>query len=135
MVIVDSSVWIDYFADRLTPEVAALDALFGSERVAVGDLALCEVLQGIRHERQFRCVRGKLLALSVLQMGGTDMALEAARNYRTLRQLGITVRGTIDCIIATYCIEHGHVLLHNDRDFDAFEEHLGLRVLHPQPSS
>ena len=128
MLIVDASVWIDFFADRDTPEVDLLDRALQREPVGVGDLTLCEVLQGIRSEEQFRRVRDELLRLGVIPVVDTDIALKAAQNYRSLRRRGITVRRTMDILIATFCIEHGHVLLHNDRDFDGFEEHLELRI-------
>jgi hypothetical protein len=129
MVIVDSSVWIDLFAGRTTPQIALLDDLADHETIGVGDLVVCEVLQGIRSQDQFDRFRRVLLGLPVFTIGGTHIAVAAAANYRALRQRGLTVRGTIDCLIATFCIERGHTLLHNDRDFDPFEQHLGLRVL------
>jgi predicted nucleic acid-binding protein len=98
--------------------------------VAAGDLMLCEVLQGARSPREFERIKRELLALDILPMAGAHSAVAAAHNYRDLRRRGITVRGAVDCLIATFCIENGHVLLHNDRDFDPFEKHLGLRVLH-----
>jgi len=129
MLIVDASVWIDFFADRDTPEVELLDRALHREAVGVGDLTLCEILQGIRSDRQFRTVRRELLGLDVMPVVDTDIALKAAQNYRSLRRRGITIRKTMDALIATFCIEKGHVLLHNDRDFDPFEEHLGLQVV------
>jgi len=129
MLIVDSSVWIDYFADRDTPQVRILDEVLDGEQVGVGDLILCEVLQGIRDERQFETVRQQLLNLDILPVCDPHIAVQAARNYRRLRERGVTVRKTIDTLIATFCIEKGHRLLHNDRDFDPFEEYIGLQVL------
>lgn len=129
MVIVDSSVWIDSFADRQTPQVRLLWDLLAEERVALGDLMLCEVLQGARSETEFRRIRDRLLALDVLEMVSVPTALAAAQNYRYLRNRGLTVRKMVDCLVATFCILHEHSLLHNDRDFDAFQEHLGLRVV------
>ncbi len=96
----------------------------------LGDLILSEVLQGIEDEREFTLVHDQLMAFPVLSMGGPVLAVASARNYRRLRRQGFTVRKTIDCLIATFCIENGLVLLHNDRDFDPFERALGLRVLH-----
>ena len=128
MLMVDTSVWLDFFADRDTPEVQILDRAIDREPIGLGDLTLCEVLQGIRSDRQFRRVRDELGGLGVVPVVDTDIALKAAENYRSLRRRGITIRKTIDTLIATFCIEKGHVLLHNDRDFDPFEEHLGLRV-------
>ena len=129
MVIVDSSVWVDVFAGRETDRIVALRELSPRQHLAVGDVMVCEVLQGIRDAKEFERVRKVLLSLEVLQIVEASLAVAAARNYRTLRRKGITLRGTIDCLIATFCIENGHVLLHNDRDFDAFERHLGLKVL------
>ena len=99
--------------------------------IAIGDLILAEVLQGIRDDSQFSFVLHRLADFEMFEMGGSELAIASARNYRLLRKRGITIRTTIDCLIATFCIENGHTLLHNDRDFDAFEEHLNLRVLHP----
>lgn len=130
MVIVDSSVWIDYFADVRDSRTNWLDDRLGLQPIGLTDLILCEVLQGFRDEFTFARVRKELLLLQVLDAGGPDMAVAAARNFRFLRQKGHTVRKTIDCLIATFCIESGHVLLHRDRDFDPFEKHLGLRVVH-----
>jgi len=129
MLIVDTSVWVDYFADRDTPQVHILDGAFVREQVGVGDLILCEVLQGIRDEKQFELVRQQLLKLDVLPVCDPQIAVQAARNYRRLREMGITVRKTVDALIATFCIEKGHHLLHNDRDFDPFQQHLGLQVM------
>ena len=129
MVIVDTSVWIDLFAGRDTPQVRILRQISAHQRIGVGDLMVCEVLQGVRDQRQYGRVRGVLRGLELLQIGGISIALAAAHNYRVLRQKGITIRGTIDCLIATFCIENGHVLLHNDHDFEPLEDHLGLQVL------
>ena len=129
MILVDSSVWIDYFRGTKTPQADRLDALLGSEPIAIGDLILTEVLQGFVTEREFNDARKLLLALDMVVLGGADVAVEAARNYRKLKGLGVTVRKTIDTVIATRCIVSGHVLLHSDRDFDAFERHLGLRCV------
>ena len=129
MILVDSSVWIDYFRGTATPQANRLDGLLGSEPLAIGDLILTEVLQGFATEREFNDARKVLLALDMVVLGGADVAVEAARNYRKLRSLGVTVRKTIDTVIATRCIVSGHMLLHSDRDFDAFEQHLGLRCV------
>lgn len=127
MILVDSSVWIDFFRGATTPQTERLDALLGSEPLAVGDLILTEVLQGFSSEKDFNQARRLLTALEVITLGGADMALQAARNYRTLRAQGVTIRKTIDTIIATRCIEDDLALLYSDRDFDPFVEHLGLR--------
>jgi len=129
VILVDSSVWIDYFRGTPTPQANRLDGLLGSEPLAIGDLILTEVLQGFATEREFNDARRVLLSLDMVVLGGVDVAVEAARNYRKLRNLGVTVRKTIDTVIATRCILSGHMLLHSDRDFDAFEQHLGLRCV------
>ena len=128
MILVDSSVWIDYFRAANTPQVEILDGLFGTSRLAIGDLIAAEVLQGVRDEREFNLVRRTFDAFDRLELGGYEIAVKAARNFRVLRGLGVTVRKTIDSIIATRCIEDGITLLHADRDFIPFAEHLGLRV-------
>lgn len=129
MILVDSSVWIDYFRGSVTRQTEKLDRLLGSEPLAIGDLILTEVLQGFVEERDFSRARRMLGALTLVELGGESVAIQAARNFRTLRSLGVTVRKTIDTVIATRCIEGGYDLLHSDRDFDPFAEHLGLRVV------
>lgn len=129
MILVDSSVWIDYFKGIDSPQTEKLDNLLGQEPLAVGDLILTEVLQGFSDERDFQQASRLLTSLEVVELGGQAVALQAARNFRALRNLGITVRKTIDTIIATRCIESGYELLHNDRDFEPFSKHLGLRVV------
>ncbi|WP_373538864.1 PIN domain nuclease [Chamaesiphon sp.] len=126
MIIVDSSVWIDYFNGKDIPEVATLDRLLETELLAVGDLILVEVLQGFRHDRDYQTAKRLLTSLTVFEMLGTGIAMKSADNFRDLRKKGITVRKTIDVIIATFCIEHGHELLFSDKDFAPFVEHLGL---------
>jgi predicted nucleic acid-binding protein len=126
LILVDSSVWIDYFRGAATPEADRLDALLGTEPVAIGDLILAEVLQGFASERQFGQALAMLRSLEPITIGGQDIAEQAARNFRTLRAKGVTVRKTIDTLIATRCIEDGLPLLYSDRDFDPFVEHLGL---------
>lgn len=106
-----------------------LDRLLGEELLAVGDLILTEVLQGFGSERDFNQARKMLTSLTVVELGGQEIAVQTARNFRKLRNLGITVRKTIDTVIATRCIESGYELLHSDRDFDPFAKHLGLRVV------
>lgn len=129
MILVDSSVWIDYFKGSITAQTEMLDRLLGHEPLAIGDLTLTEVLEGFVDERAFNQARRMLTSLTIVELGGQDIAIQAARNFRTLRRLGITVRKTIDTIIATRCIESGHDLLHSDKDFDPFVTHLGLRVV------
>jgi predicted nucleic acid-binding protein len=126
LTLVDSSVWIDYFRGAATPEADRLDALLGTEPVAIGDLILAEVLQGFTSERQFAQTLAMLRSLEPITIGGQDIAEQAARNFRTLRAKGVTVRKTIDTLIATRCIEDGLPLLYSDRDFDPFVEYLGL---------
>jgi hypothetical protein len=129
VIVVDSSVWIDYFSGRAMPETDLLDGLLGTERLLIGDLILAEVLQGFRSDSDFHQARSHLEALEFRPMAGREIAIAAAQNYRTLRVKGLTVRKTIDAMIATFCIGEGHLLLHGDRDFDGFERHLGLRVV------
>ena len=129
MILVDSSVWIDYFKGTITAQTEKLDSLLGHEPLAIGDLILTEVLQGFAGETDFNQARKMLTSLDVVDLGGQEVAVQAAKNFRTLRCLGVTVRKTIDTVIATRCIESGYDLLHNDRDFDPFARHLGLRVV------
>ena len=129
MILVDSSVWIDYFRGTITAQTGRLDRLLGREPLAIGDLILTEVLQGFHNERDFHEARRMLTSLTVVELGGREIAIQAANNFRALRRLGVTVRKTIDTVIATRCIESGYHLLHNDRDFDPFARHLGLRVV------
>lgn len=131
MTLVDSSVWIDYFRGTATPEAEKLDALLGTEPVATGDLMLAEILQGFVSDRDFNQAKKLLSSVTIVEMVGHDIAIQAARNFRTLRARGITVRKTIDTLIATRCIESGLILLYSDRDFDPFVEHLGLRSAMP----
>jgi predicted nucleic acid-binding protein len=126
MVIVDSSVWIDYFNGRDIPEVVKLDRLLETELLGVGDLILAEVLQGFRQDKDYQTAKRLLTSLTVFEMLGVEMALKSADNFRDLRKKGITVRKTIDVMIATFCIENGHELLFSDKDFTPFVEHLGL---------
>ena len=129
MILVDSSVWIDYFRGTPTPAARTLDALLNVEKIAVGDLMLAEVLQGFRSDADFKAARKVLAAFAVVEICGRDIAIQAAQNFRKLRVLGVTIRKTIDTLIATRCIEEGIYLLHADRDFDPFETHLGLKVI------
>ena len=127
MILVDSSVWIDYFRGAATPQTERLDSLLGSEPLAIGDLILTEVLQGFASDRDFNQAKKLLTSLVMVDLGGQDIAIQAAKNYRKLRASGITARKTIDTVIATRCIAGGYTLLHSDRDFDPFVTHLGLR--------
>jgi predicted nucleic acid-binding protein len=128
MILVDSSVWIDFFNGRETHQTDALDNLLGQEPVLIGDLILTEVLQGFRRDADYRKARALLDTLELRQLGGKAIALAAADNYRRLRRRGVTPRKTIDMMIATYCIAHGLQLLHSDRDFDGLEKELGLMI-------
>ena len=129
MILVDSSVWIDYFRGSPTTQTATLDRLLDSEMIGIGDLILTEVLQGCKFDTDFNKVRRQLSRLEFIVLGGADVAVEAARNFRKLRSMGITMRGTVALVLATRCVVSGHRLLHNDRDFDAFEIHLGLQCV------
>jgi len=131
MVIVDTTVWIDYLGGVVNREAAWLEIALSRERLALTDLILSEVLQGIRDDAAFERARNDLLKFKIFASGGTDLALAAAQNYRNLRRQGFTIRKTIDCWIATFCLLSGHTLLHRDRDFDPFEKELGLAVVHP----
>jgi len=126
VIMVDSSVWIDYFRGTPTPQTDRLDALLGTEPIVMGDLILAEVLQGFASERDFNQALKLMTALVVVNLAGRDIAIQAARNFRHLRAQGVTVRKTIDTVIATYCIENELPLLFSDRDFDPFVDHLGL---------
>lgn len=128
MWIVDSSVWIDYFAGKVTPQTDLLHSALGWQAIGLGDIILCEVLQGYRRQEDFDAARTALLQFPVYRIGGIAIALKSAESYRALRRQGITIRKTIDCLIATFVIERGFTLLHSDRDFEPFELHLGLRV-------
>ncbi|WP_068637567.1 type II toxin-antitoxin system VapC family toxin [Thauera butanivorans] len=127
MILVDSSVWIDYFRGNATPQAEKLDSLLGVEPIAIGDLILAEVLQGFTAERDFNQARTLMASLVIVDLCGRDIAIQATRNFRSLRTLGVTVRKTIDTVIATHCIENGLPLLYSDRDFDPFVTHLGLQ--------
>lgn len=129
MILVDSSVWIGYFNGAITPATEKLDRLLSTDHLAVGDLILTEVLQGFQDQREFLSAQRMLSRLQCVEIGGRDIAIQAAKNFRTLRKIGITVRKSIDTWIATRCIESGYELLHDDKDFDPFAERLGLRVV------
>ena len=131
MVIVDTTVWIDYLAGTTNGHTAWLDREMHRQRLGLTDLNLCEVLQGIRTDATFIQTQHDLLKFQVFDTGGIDLAIAAARNYRLLRSRGHTIRKTIDCLIATFCLETGNSLLHRDHDFDPFEKYLGLLVIHP----
>jgi predicted nucleic acid-binding protein len=131
MVIIDTTVWIDYLRGNANPETMWLDRELSNQPLGITDIILCEVLQGILDDRSAARVERDLLRLNVFETGGAELAIAAAANYRALRRKGHTVRMTIDCLIATFCIRAGHSLLHRDRDFALFERELHLPVLHP----
>ena len=127
MILVDSSVWVDYFNGRVTHETDFLDSLLGTEPVAIGDLILAEVLQGFRSDADYETAKEMLASLTTYDLLGASLAIKTADNYRALRKRGITVRKTVDAIIATFCIERRTPLLYSDRDFDPFVKHLALK--------
>jgi predicted nucleic acid-binding protein len=131
IVIVETGIWVDFFRGIRNPQTEWDLRQLGGRMLGTLDLIICEVLQGIPGDGEYERVKQKMLDLAVYNSGGAQIAIESARNYRKLRAKGITIRKTIDCIIATYCIRHGFALLHKDRDFDPFEKHLGLRVVRP----
>jgi predicted nucleic acid-binding protein len=126
MIIVDTSVWIDYFNASATPQTILLNTVLGDRMIGIADLILTEVLQGVKSDQQFTEVQNALASVPVFSILGPERAIRCARNYRTLRRRGITVPKTADVIIATFCIEEGHSLLFSDRDFEPFVDHLGL---------
>lgn len=126
MIIVDSSVWIDYFNGAETPETNKLDVLLGVEQIAIGDLILTEVLQGFRSDEGYQTAKELLTSLQIFEMLGLNIAIKSVDNYRFLRKRGITIRKTTDVIIATFCIENQNPLLFSDKDFIPFVNHLGL---------
>lgn len=129
MILVDSSVWIDYFNGRITPATERLDKLLGAEPLWIGDLILVEVLAGFRRDRDLRAARDLLARLEYSDLLGADVARLAVDNFRLLRSRGVTVRGLVDVVIASFCALHGYHLLHSDRDFEAIAPHVGLRTL------
>jgi predicted nucleic acid-binding protein len=131
VVIVDTTVWIDYLTGAVNAETSWLDREIDRQRLGLTDIILCEILQGIRDDASFGKILRELNRFELFQTGGRDLAIHAARNFRRLRQKGFTVRKTIDCWIATFCLRGGHTLLHHDRDYDPFESVLGLAVIHP----
>jgi predicted nucleic acid-binding protein len=130
MVIIDTTVWIDYLRGVRNKETDYFDREVARQRFGLTDLILCETLQGIRDEQSFTRAWHELRKFDLFETGGSDLAIEAARNFRHLHRHGRTVRKTIDCLIATFCLQHRHSLLHRERDFDHFEQLLGLTVVH-----
>jgi predicted nucleic acid-binding protein len=131
MLVVDSTVWIDYFNGVENSQTDYLHQIADKTPILIGDLILAEVLQGFREDSDFEKARRALGKCIQVEMVNPKLALQSARNYRLLRRKGVTVRKTIDSLIATYCIENEHDLLHNDSDFDGYEKHLELKVIHP----
>jgi predicted nucleic acid-binding protein len=131
VIVVDTSVWIDYFNGVPSPQADLLDQLLGGRVLAVGDLILAELLQGFATELDAKRALRMLEPLEFLEMGGRDVAIQSAANYRRLRRRGVTVRKTMDMLIGTYCLMHDHEILHSDRDFDLLARHLGLKVARP----
>jgi len=129
VIVADTSVWIDYFRGVAASHTDLLDRALSESHIIIGDLIMTELLQGFREEKEFQIAKQIVESLEYRDFVGRDMAMAAAQNYRTLRRQGITVRKTIDVLIATFCIENGFDLIHNDSDFDAMERVLGLSVL------
>lgn len=131
MTIVDTTVWVDYLRGFSNLETEYLDRTLAVERLGLTDLILCEILQGVDGEDSAARLLRELRRFEIFETGGKQLSVESAKNFRMLRRQGRTVRKTIDCLIATFCLVHGHSLLHRDRDFEHFERLLGLRVIHP----
>ena len=129
MILVDSSVWIDYFNGTVTDKTDWLDSALGDKEIIVGDIILTEVLQGFQTDYDFRTAQNLLLNFPFMEMVGRDLAVKSAMNYRHLRKQGVTVRKTIDVMIGTFCIHYRFSLLHDDRDFEPMEEHLKLKTI------
>ncbi len=132
MILVDSSVWIDYFNGRKTWQTDLLEKLLSDVPIIIGDLILAEILRGFRSDNDYKTAKSFLSDLPFREMGGYQVAVQSAQNYRTLRKKGVTVRKTIDVIIGTYCILEGLPLLHDDRDFEPMESHISLKILSPE---
>ncbi|MBI4744654.1 MAG: PIN domain nuclease [Actinobacteria bacterium] len=129
MILVDSSVWIDYFNGEKTNKTDWLDSALGNKPIIIGDLVLTEVLQGFQNDNDFRVAKKLLLSFPFMEMGGQELAVKSAMNYRFLRKNGITVRKTIDVMIGTFCIHYQLSLLHDDRDFDPMKRFLKLKTV------
>ena len=131
MILVDSSVWIDYFNGKQTWQTGLLDRLLNMEPILIGDIILTEVLQGFRSDSDYRQAKALLAGLPYMDMLGKELAVQSSNNYRYLRKRGVTVRKTIDLMIATFCIHHGISILHDDKDFNPMETLLGLNIVKP----
>lgn len=131
MILIDSSVWVDYFNGIQTPQTDWLDSSLGNTPIVTADLILTEVLQGFQNDKDFKIAKDLLLGVPYMAMGGQSLSLQSAINYRYLRKKGLTVRKTIDVIIGTFCIQNQFTLLHCDRDFDPMVKYLGLAIINP----
>lgn len=134
MILVDSSVLIDYFNGKVNWQVEKLDEILGTEMIAIGDYILVEVLQGFKNDKDYEMAKKALISFPCLNICGEEIAIKSANNYRMLRKQGITVRKTVDVIIGTFCIENDLILLHNDKDFIPLENNLGLQSVLPKSS-
>ena len=128
MIVADTSAWIDYFNGKIAPHTDRLDKDLGMERIIIGDLIITELLQGFKNNKDYQVARKLIEGLEYRDFVGKEIAIKAADSYRYLRKKGVTVRKTIDVIIATFCVENGFQLIHNDKDFEPFEEYLGLMI-------
>jgi predicted nucleic acid-binding protein len=131
VIIVDTTVLIDYLGGAANPHTEWIERELSQRPLGLTDLILCEILQGIRDESTFKQVRRELSKFVFFRTGGEELAVASAHNYLFLRVRGYTIRKTIECLIGSFCLLKGHSLLHRDRDFDVFEQHLGLAVVHP----
>ena len=129
MILVDSSVWIDYFNGRKTGKTDWLDSALGNEQIIMGDLILAKVLQGFQSDNDFKIAKKLLLTFPFMEMVGQELAIKSALNYRLLRKKGVTVRKTIDVMIGTFCLNYQLTLLHDDRDFDPIEKYLNIKIV------
>lgn len=129
MILIDSSVWIDYFNGRTTPKTDWLDSALGNQSILIGDIILTEVLQGFQNDKDFKAAKSLLLDFPVMEMLGQEMAIKSALNCRRLRKRGVTIRKTIDVIIGSFCIHNNFSLLHDDRDFVPLEKYLNLKTV------
>jgi len=129
MILIDTSVWVDYFNGRITPQTDWLHSVLGEQIIIIGDLILTEVLQGFQSDKDFKAAEKLLLGFPIMNMLGQDLAIQSASNNRYLRKKGVTVRKTIDMIIGTFCIHHGFSLLHDDCDFLPLEKYLKLKTV------
>ncbi len=129
MILVDSSVWIDFFNGKITPKTDWLDSALGNQPILIGDIILTEVLQGFQNDKDFKTAKSLLLDFPVMEMLGQELAIKSALNYRRLRKRGVTIRKTIDVIIGSFCISNNFSLLHDDRDFYPLEKYLNLKAV------